>query len=154
MHHDETHRVDIIEPHDRYGLWEMVDELRAGRVWPEGNGRVTRIVPVIHGEEGKPLASWAQLIALAKQHVIRPGVSVQIALRNLPNGNLPNGNPPTGWPEAGPWKHFLKDLEALIVVRHAHEPDIRTAMVDRGLGDLAREMADGLLEYYRTETTP
>ena len=139
MTRNTPHQVDIIELASPAGSIRLWDDLASRRTRPHGGGRITSMAAVVHGRERK-VDSWLQLALVARRDMGKPGVSVQLALRNLPEE----------YPGAG----FTTDLEALIVVRHAHEPDIRTAIVERELAESERDHQAELNEAHRVSIMP
>ena len=106
MYKKTPYRVDIVEPAGRAEIIGMVGELRAERVWPSGDGRVVRMVPVIHGQEQELLISWSQLAMLAHRHITetrgeRADRAAQPARRLAPDA-LPAGPGGTDRREARP----------------------------------------------------
>lgn len=69
-----------------------------------------------HGREA-PIPSLEELRNDAARHLGRAGVMVQAAVRNLP--------------DPGPRGGHTNDLEVILHVRHAHEPDIRSFTRER-----------------------
>ena len=87
----------------------------------------------IHGQVISP-ASMEELRDIAAFHLGWPGTAVQAALRNLPD---PAGR-----------SFFTTDLEAVLLVRHAHEQDIMTFIVEREQQEEATLSVRRMMDYH------